>query len=97
MLCEFVFNWLQEKDYLIVNAVEYERETGFYYLNSRYYDAEIGRFVNSDALATTGQGALGCNMYAYCGNNPVRFSCTKFSHITCPVSCNPHLLCDASY
>ena len=42
-----------------------------YYLQSRYYDPEIGRFINADAFASTGQGILGNNMFAYCGNNPV--------------------------
>ena len=29
----------------------------------------MGRFINADAFATTGQGLLGNNMFAYCGNN----------------------------
>ena len=45
-------------------------ETEFYYLQSRYYDSEMGRFLNADALMSTGQGILGNNMFAYCGNNP---------------------------
>ena len=49
----------------------YDVETGFYYLQSRYYDPEVGRFINADGLVSTGQGVLGYNMYAYCGNNPV--------------------------
>ena len=49
----------------------YDAETGFYYLRSRYYDPVNCRFVNADALASTGQGFLGCNMFAYCNNNPV--------------------------
>ena len=49
----------------------YDAETGFYYLNSRYYDPEICRFVNADGYASTGQGLLGNNMFAYCLNNPV--------------------------
>ena len=49
----------------------YDNETGLYYLNSRYYDPEIGRFINADGYVSTGQGILGNNMYAYCGNNPV--------------------------
>ena len=49
----------------------YDVETGFYYLQSRYYDPEVGRFINADGLVSTGQGVLGFNMYAYCGNNPV--------------------------
>ena len=49
----------------------YDQETQLYYLQSRYYNPEIGRFINADALVSTGQGLLGNNMFAYCGNNPV--------------------------
>ena len=49
----------------------YDHETGLYYLQSRYYNPEWGRFLNADALVSTGQGLLGNNMFAYCGNNPV--------------------------
>ena len=48
----------------------YDSESGFYYLQSRYYDPEVGRFLNADAYASTGQGILGNNMFAYCLNNP---------------------------
>ena len=49
----------------------YDRETGLYYLQSRYYNPTIGRFINADAFTSTGQGLLGNNMFAYCNNNPV--------------------------
>ena len=49
----------------------YDTETGLYYLQSRYYDPEAGRFINADAFASTGQGILAANMFAYCWNNPV--------------------------
>ena len=39
-------------------------ETGFYYLQSRYYNPEVGRFISSDVLLSTGQGVLGHNAYA---------------------------------
>jgi len=42
-----------------------------YYLQSRFYDPVIGRFLNWDGLVSTGQGFLGFNMFAYCNNNPV--------------------------
>ena len=51
----------------------YDQETGFYYLQSRYYDPITGRFLNADVLLSTGQGVLGYNMFAYCNNNPVLF------------------------
>ena len=49
-------------------------ETGFYYLQSRYYDPIVKRFLNADSYASTGQGFLGYNMFAYCGNNPTHTS-----------------------
>ena len=52
----------------------YDSETKLYYLQSRYYNPEMGRFINADAFASTGQGLLGNNMFAYCLNNPVLFS-----------------------
>ena len=44
--------------------------TGLYYLQSRYYDPALGRFLNADAFTSTGQGMLGNNMFSYCRNNP---------------------------
>ena len=50
----------------------YDSETGFYYLQSRYYDPANRRFINADTYSSTDPGdAIGCNMFAYCGNNPV--------------------------
>ena len=50
----------------------YDSETGFYYLQSRYYDPENHRFINADTYASTDSSdAIACNMFAYCGNNPV--------------------------
>ena len=49
----------------------YDTETGLYYLQSRYYDPEIGRFLNADKYISTGQGLNGCSMFTYCGNNPI--------------------------
>lgn len=51
----------------------YDAETGFYYVSSRYYDPEIGRWINADGFVSTGQGILGNNMFAYCLNNPVNY------------------------
>ena len=52
----------------------YDFTTGLYYLQSRYYNPEWGRFLNVDdtniLLATQGEN-LGANLFAYCENNPV--------------------------
>lgn len=52
-----------------------DEETGFYYLQSRYYDAEVGRFLNADDTSYLGASGTvwGYNLYAYCENNPVKY------------------------
>ena len=62
---------LAELNPLRYRGYVYDQETGFYYLNSRYYDPAVGRFINADNYPSTGQGLSGNNMFAYCGNNPV--------------------------
>ena len=52
----------------------HDTETTLYYLQSRYYDPELGRFINADAFASTGHGLLGNNMFAYCNNSPLVFA-----------------------
>ncbi len=59
----------------------YDFETELYYLRSRYYDPEIGRFINADdtdqlkvpseAMRGLSNEALTINLFAYCGNNPI--------------------------
>ena len=43
----------------------YDTETGFYYLNSRYYDPQVGRFINADGIIGANGGIMGYNMFAY--------------------------------
>lgn len=53
----------------------YDAETGFYYVSSRYYDPEIGRFISADgAISGVGGDIRGYNLYSYCFNNPVNMS-----------------------
>ena len=54
----------------------YDEEIGFYYVSSRYYDPEIGRFLNSDEV-----GLMSCfglsvsyNLFAYCENTPINMT-----------------------
>ena len=44
-----------------------------YYLQSRYYDAKIGQFINTDDVGLLGANGdfASLNLFAYCGNNPV--------------------------
>ncbi len=52
----------------------YDNDIGMYYLQSRYYDPEVGRFINCDdtEILKLTQGTLnGANLFAYCNNDPV--------------------------
>ena len=49
----------------------YDTETGLYYLQSRYYNPEWGRFINAYSQLNPQDGLLGFNMFAYCNNNPI--------------------------
>ena len=50
----------------------YDNETGYYYLQSRYYDPSIGRFINADDVHYTDVNSVcGLNIFAYCGNDPI--------------------------
>ena len=61
---------LAELNPLRYRGYVYDQETGFYYLNSRYYDPAVGRFINADNQLTMGTLA-GVNLFTYCGNDPV--------------------------
>ena len=53
----------------------FDYDLKFYYLNSRYYDPYIGRFINADSLIAGNAGSLhGYNLFAYCFNNPVNLA-----------------------
>ena len=55
----------------------YDTETGFYYLQTRYYDPTIRMFINADnyeLLPTLSQTVGQLNLYAYANNNPIMFT-----------------------
>ena len=50
----------------------YDEETDLYYLQTRYYDPEVGRFISQDDVSYLDPDSInGLNLYAYCSNNPV--------------------------
>ena len=53
----------------------FDSETGLYYISSRYYDPEVGRWINADGyISGIGGDVRGYNLYSYCFNNPVNMS-----------------------
>ena len=50
----------------------FDTETNRYFLQTRYYDPEVGRFITIDDLSYLDPETInGLNLYAYCANNPV--------------------------
>ncbi|ERJ11048.1 RHS repeat-associated core domain-containing protein, partial [Haloplasma contractile] len=62
---------LSEKNPYRYRGYRFDEETGWYYLNSRYYNPEWGRFINQDGILGQTGDLLGHNLYAYTQNNPV--------------------------
>ena len=53
----------------------YDEEISLYYLNARYYDPEVGRFISADSIDYLVPETInGINLYAYCNNNPVMYT-----------------------
>jgi RHS repeat-associated protein len=52
-------------------SYRFDNETGYYYLQSRYYNPETGRFINADGIIRSSETTLGHNMYSYVNNNPI--------------------------
>ena len=59
-----------QKNPLRYRGYYFDSETGFYYLQSRYYDPVVQRFLNADSLIDN-RGIITQNLFQYCGNNPV--------------------------
>ena len=51
----------------------YDTEIGMYYLQSRYYDPNVGRFINADDTDYLGANkiSLSYNLFTYCKNEPI--------------------------
>ena len=49
----------------------YDKDTGLYYMNARYYDAVTGRFISQDSYRGEIEDAGTWHLYAYCSNNPI--------------------------
>ena len=55
----------------------WDQETGLYYLQSRYYNPQWGRFLNADLpemLRLLRGDLLGVNSHIYCNSNPVMYT-----------------------
>ena len=73
---EYDYNIIANLNPFRYRSYYYDVETGFYYLQSRYYDPEVGRFINCDDVNYIGvtESAISYNPFAYCENNPVNDS-----------------------
>ena len=66
------YKMLAEKNPFRYRGYYYDTDTELYYLKTRYYDPEIGRFITIDDISYLAPDTInGLNLYAYCGNNPI--------------------------
>ena len=75
-----------ESNIALVNPYRYrgyyfDTESALYYLQTRYYDPETGRFISPDNTAYLDpESFTGLNLYAYCGNDRInKLELLKFS------------------
>ncbi len=64
-----IINWTDIWNTILFTGREYDKEIGLYYFRARYYDAELGRFINRDPIGQVDD----VNLYGYVGNNSVMF------------------------
>ncbi len=68
-VCGICYNSIVTKNPFRYRGYYYDAEIGIYYLQSRYYDPNTGRFINADSPEYA--SVTGNNLFAYCNNNPV--------------------------
>jgi len=49
----------------------FDDETGLYYYNARYYDPQLGRFIQPDTIVPGASNPQNLNRYSYVNNNPL--------------------------
>lgn len=70
----------------------YDRESNLYYCNTRYYNPELLRWMSLDSIDYAEPNRLnGCNLYAYCGNDPVNYF-DGFGHMPVPIDITSNLI-----
>jgi RHS repeat-associated protein len=55
------------------SGYQYDKGTDLYYLNARYYDAKVARFLTEDTFSGMANDPLSLNRYTYCSNNPIKY------------------------
>jgi len=69
---EYDVSEYDESDIRYTGKME-DSETGLTYMNARYYDARIGRFISTDPVDFIHSGPAFFNRYVYANNNPYKY------------------------
>ncbi|MCX7748367.1 MAG: S8 family serine peptidase [Clostridia bacterium] len=65
---------INEKNSIGYAGYQYDIETGLYYLNARFYDSKVARFMQEDTYRGKAEDPLSLNLYTYCHNEPVMYT-----------------------
>ena len=72
------YNFILHNNPFRYRGYYYDSETGYYYLQNRYYNPTWGRFLNADCVISGVGGSIhGYNMFVYCFNNPINMVDSK--------------------
>jgi len=64
---------------------QYEAEAGLYFYNARWYDIQLGRFVQGDSIIPEPVSPQSWDRYAYVNNNPIRFNDPSGHNVDCGI------------
>lgn len=65
---------LLEINDILFKGYVYDKETGLYWVSSRYYSPELCRFISPDSVDYLDPSSIsGLNLYAYANNNPIMY------------------------
>jgi len=67
--------------------------TGLVYMQQRYYDPAIGRFLSVDPVSTDPKTGASFNRYSYANNNPYRFIDPDGRNSTCTANAQAAAMC----
>ena len=67
-------NELKELNPFMYKGYFFDQDTEMYYLKTRYYSPELGRFISADSEVGSVGNTMGMNMFAYCLCNPINYA-----------------------
>jgi len=76
-----IANVLMNNNGFVYKGYYYDVKTGLFWISSRYYNPEWGRWISPDDIEYLDPESVnGLNLYCYCGNDPINL-CDPSGHV----------------